>query len=284
MIRIGFVAAWLVAVLVQVSAAQVSQEEAYRRLQARHKETGGQKTADNATKVLQLEQELHATRTALERAMQELQAVRTENDQLRSRLQAKDIPPTAPNAAIAPPPARPLQGPTRPEAIGGFRAAKWGMSREQVMKTEAREAHSNSGNVLMYEDKIAGLDVTVGYVFAGDVLVRGVYLATEEHSNKNLFLDDFAILVEAITQKYGKPAEEKTYWSNRLFVDDPEQYGMAISVGHLTKYTEWDLPDSKILVGIRGDNHDITLKAEYSSKQHAGMEQRMKDAQDKAKL
>ncbi len=54
----------------------------------------------------------------------------------------------------------------------------------------------------------------------------------EKHSNDNLYITDYNSLVSSLPGKYGEPKSQDALWSDKLFKDDPEDYGFAIAIGH----------------------------------------------------
>jgi hypothetical protein len=168
------------------------------------------------------------------------------------------------NAHSAPPKA------PGPNAAGNFRGVAWGTSRKAVVSAVGEPDLEQSG-LLGYNTEVAGFPAIAGFIFVSDKLVRGKYVFTQPHSNKTDFLTDYGSLQEGLSSKYGKPDKDKTYWSNDLYQDDYSEWGMAVSVGHLSKFTTWQTATEDINLAITGDNYSITLSAEYASKAHKAM-------------
>lgn len=151
-----------------------------------------------------------------------------------------------------------------------FRSAKWGMSRKQVIATEGKEPDmTRSGGLIAYNTKVSGMSCMAVYRFVKDQLVMGRYVFTVKHVNANLYLSDFDQLKEIITKKYGKPTEENVYWSSNLYKSNPNHWGMAISAGHLSKYTTWENQATKMIIALSGDNFKVHIGLDYYSKRLA---------------
>ena len=153
---------------------------------------------------------------------------------------------------------------------GGFREAKWGVSKEQVRITEKtkflKADKSNDGlDYLAYRTTQGGIEILLSYYFAESKLVAGRYIFLAEHTNKNLFIDDFYRIKSSISQKYGEPGMDVSNWKNDLYKDDPSEWGMAVSVGHLSYQAVWRLLDTEIILELSGDNFDIDLDVDYAS-------------------
>lgn len=153
----------------------------------------------------------------------------------------------------------------------GFRKVMWGMSAEQAKEIETAEfvkrvkggGDFKGLDILFYTSNISGLDCAVVYYFADNMLTRARYLITEEHANENLYIEDFVKIKNQLVEKYGSPDRDDTIWSNDLYQDDPSEYGMAVSVGHLMYVAEWYPPETIIQLLLRGDNYNVSLWVEY---------------------
>ena len=168
-----------------------------------------------------------------------------------------------------------------------FRKTKWGNSVEKVKSSEAPTILLGDGNTLITRGSVAGLECTIGYCFVNGKLWRGVYAFSETHSNKNMFITDYNSIKDILIEKYGEPEglamidsalkrfpensnlkylEGGMVWLNDLYADDKSQYGLAVSIGHLTYYCEWEIGDTKIHMVLSGDNYNINHILVYYSK------------------
>lgn len=103
------------------------------------------------------------------------------------------------------------------EAKYDFRKANWGMSKEQVKATEDKKPDFEDNTMLSYEVTISEKDFECAYLFLEDKLYGSGYLFFGEHTNKNLYIDDYEELKEILTKEYGKPKIDKVTWKNGLF-------------------------------------------------------------------
>lgn len=155
----------------------------------------------------------------------------------------------------------------------GFRQTLWGMNKGQVKKREAGKVYKEEKmtgamaglDILVYQENIAGLDCLIAYYFAENKLTRARYLFSSEHSNKNLFIQDYKNVQTQLSEKYGKPYRDDVIWSNDLYKDDLSEYGTAVSLGHLQYATEWKQPETYIQLTLHGDNFEISHWVEYTS-------------------
>jgi hypothetical protein len=146
-----------------------------------------------------------------------------------------------------------------------FRGMPWGSPPSTIKSKESSKLETESADGIVYSGEVAGLTCIFGFNFIDNQLVFGKYVITESHTNKNGYIQDFRSLKEGLTLKYGQPIEENVYWQNDLYRDDYSNWGMAISVGHLSMFTKWIVGDTEILLGITGDNFDISLSVDYYS-------------------
>lgn len=167
---------------------------------------------------------------------------------------------------------------------GSFRQAQWGMSKEEVKKTETGDILRDDETVLAYKDSVSGLDALVVYIFAGNRLVRAKYSFINKHANKNDFMTDFSSIADAMIAKYGKPKENRTIWKKELWRDNRDHWGMAISTGDLVFLKEWDAGDTEICHILSGDNFDISHVVEYTSKSLKSLEETKKKETERQKL
>jgi hypothetical protein len=168
-----------------------------------------------------------------------------------------------------------------------FRDASWGMTMESVLQLESKQPDSKGKNrigmdLIAYAGQAGNLDCLYVYFFAENKLVQGRYMFTGEHVNENAYIEDFNTVKKSLTDKYGKPKEDRMVWRNNLYKDDPDHWGMAVSAGHLIYEANWVTEDTDILLHLTGDNFKITHLLQYTStiKEHADL---IKKAEEKAK-
>lgn len=146
-----------------------------------------------------------------------------------------------------------------------FRSARWGWSRKQVRASETGAPSEARDGYLVWKRRVMGLPCYAMFRFLNDRLVAGKYVFLVEHTNNTDFISDYRNLVDMLTKKYGRPTDDDTFWSNDLYRDDPQEWGMAVAVGHLHLFSHWDVARTRIVAGLLGDNFEITLGVEYES-------------------
>lgn len=177
--------------------------------------------------------------------------------------------PTQEPERITTPTAEPTSPPNQDSSAeeADFRSINWGMSIAEVEEAEG-EANFAVSDSLVYDDlSVAGIDVVLVYYFnESDQLYSAIYKSAETHTNKNDFIDDYKKVVEALTEKYGKPLDSGTIWKDDLYKDDPTDWGMAVSAGHMIMYAKWETENTDIMIALTGDNFEISTMIGYESK------------------
>ena len=163
-----------------------------------------------------------------------------------------------------------------------IRSVEFGMSPSEVKQNEdanlVKEGDQDYLYYVMYRDDVGGYQALIAFIFAQDKLTRVRYSFTEEHTNRNLFIDDFNSIDKILIKKYGPPSELKNHvWSDDLYKDNRSDYGMALAVGHLAIQSSWETSGMKIFHTISGDNYNINHDIEYQSKQYKSLETKAKE-------
>jgi hypothetical protein len=158
-----------------------------------------------------------------------------------------------------------------------FRKTAWGMSPAEVKASESAEfqGYSKKDKMMFFSGQVASMPALIGYIFADDKLNSGAYVFEGKHTNSNKYLDDFTKLEEMLVQKYGNPQKDKTTWSSDLFKDNPQHWGMAVSMGYLSHSILWETASTTILLSLSGDNFKVTLQIFYLPKGQLDILQQM---------
>lgn len=160
------------------------------------------------------------------------------------------------------------------QPIEGFRNVRWGSTTDDVRRSEtAQVTHEETPNdrrkIMGYKDRLAGMNVQIGYELYDNKLIGGIYVLTDTHVNKNDYISDYEKLRKLLEEKYGPPKFWGPVWKNSMFKDNPDSYGLAVSAGHLTYGTVWETPESTIILGLSGDNYQVNLTLVYTSLDYA---------------
>jgi len=165
-----------------------------------------------------------------------------------------------------------------------FRNVRWGMTIKEVKDRETAvfvtEGDVAGEHIIMYKESLTAgsstYNVGIYYIFAKGILVRAKYVLDETYVNKNLYFVPFNSFKDVLTQKYGEPKSDNTAWTNDLYRDDPSNYGLAVSIGHLNRLVSWETPRTKVFLGILGENFEVKVHVEYQSVEFKKLEDKVK--------
>jgi hypothetical protein len=160
-----------------------------------------------------------------------------------------------------------------------FRKTKWGMNMEEVARVEDLPLSSRDPQCLSYETTIIAYPAIVFYIFVQDKLVRAKYHFTFDHSNINDYFYDFKRVKEMLEKKYGMSTIDDEIWKNELYKDDYQEWGTAVSCGHLMYLTQWETDTTTISETLLGENFEVYFQIEYVSKTLGELENKMMEQQ-----
>jgi hypothetical protein len=156
-----------------------------------------------------------------------------------------------------------------------FRQSNWGMTKQEITNVEKSQLLDSLNNGIYYSTTIANKDCILFYSFLNSgKLESGGYMFDIEHMNQNDYIDDYTMLKNLLTSKYGKPIEDKTNWKNDLYKNYPQYYGMAIGMGYLTYKSIWVTENqttkvkTKIILFLYGDNLEVHITLGYHDKDY----------------
>ncbi|NDY58926.1 hypothetical protein G3N56_19495 [Desulfovibrio sulfodismutans] len=165
-----------------------------------------------------------------------------------------------------------------------LRSVKWGMSREDVVKSEGKKPILDKDNMLVFKDTLFGNQIHVMYIFADSKLCKAMYFLADEHTNKNDYIDDYDVFKETLDSKYGTPKDSRVLWKNELYAKDKEFYGQAISLGYLEMISIWETPTTRIACVLDGENFNVQLKVIYDSKEFIDLLKKENEKKEKSKF
>jgi len=154
-----------------------------------------------------------------------------------------------------------------------FRKTNWGMDKKTVKLTEPDDPSSEEDSAMIYSRKVAGMNALIGYIFAQDKLVRAKYMFHQDHDDLNAYITDQDNIKKALAKRYGKPAKERTVWTNELYKKIPSQWGIALGEGYVTFISVWETAKTEISLTLKGEKGKTDLWLEYKSKALAKLEQ-----------
>ena len=178
-----------------------------------------------------------------------------------------------------------------------FRQTSWGMSEAEVRAAEGNRQPSvsqgDSGIILRYDSApVAGMAAHVVYIFASGKLIRAKYIFDKDHAELNDFIADFRAVEPVLREWHGKPTDERAIWEDDSTQLEPKSYldqdratpssilpsdplvGLAVALGHLRLFTQWQDSRTKITHALTGEDSRIVHQVEYKSVELGGLEKR----------
>ena len=146
-----------------------------------------------------------------------------------------------------------------------FRNVNWSMTVEEVKNAETAKLRQENAKALVYSTTLNNDNFYLVYHFGEEGLYHAFYQYNEKHTNKNSFLNAYDDLKTILQNKYGTPEVDKVDWLNDLHINNPENYGLAISTGHLEKRAQWSTDTTQVDLILSGDNFKINLHVAYTS-------------------
>lgn len=146
-----------------------------------------------------------------------------------------------------------------------FRRVRWGMSRKEVLASEAVPPVKNDASSVEYTVQFLGYDCAVEYTFINDALTRAGFKISQPHVDPALYYKDYEDLKKYLAPMYGIAVSDKCDWKNEMYRQDRSKWGFAVSLGFLTCMSRWRNARTEITLTISGGNHRIATNLEYSA-------------------
>jgi hypothetical protein len=144
------------------------------------------------------------------------------------------------------------------------RKARWGMTREEVKKSENLQLLSDRKDLVEYKFMLLGIKSKIQYKFVDNRLSGAEYVIEQDDVNPGRFYDDFKALRGFLRQLYNAPVSDEKTWSNDIYKADEKNWGFAISLGFLTCKTSWQSATTRIYLTQTGGNHMINTSIQYA--------------------
>ena len=158
--------------------------------------------------------------------------------------------------------------------VPNFRSSHWGDNKSDVILQEGQPnifaGQEGADDNYSFNTFVADMHCQVCFQFIEDKLVSGVYYFKQSHTNQNDFIKDYNNLFELLSKKYGAPIKDEEIWSNELYRDELDQYGFAVSIGHLSYLARWIDDVTEINLALMGDNYQADLILTYTGRKYKG--------------
>jgi len=163
--------------------------------------------------------------------------------------------------------------PTKPKQTPfDFRKTKWGMTTEQVKKTEESpivfEGWSDVDDaiILYFKEKVYRFESFITYIFKDGKLVQASY--SFEPNDKEDYISDYESIIEALIEKYSEPIDVVMEWSDSTYIEDEKKWETALALGHLKRSGIWETQRTMIELLLFGKDNNIIMQIDYSDKKY----------------
>lgn len=160
-----------------------------------------------------------------------------------------------------------------------FRKTRWGMSIEEVKRSENSKPADGTKvgrfYFLHYVDTVAGLEAELNYTFEENLLTDAKYIFNDNLSKEIEPTEYFNRIKDSINKEYGEPIQYSEVWTKDQYKDKPELHNKALYAGDVSYAAFWQTPDTVISLMLFKNIFDggINLIATYSKR-------RIKDGSD----
>lgn len=147
-----------------------------------------------------------------------------------------------------------------------FRNAKWGDTKEEVIRYETLTNPEINDDSIIYETKLDNKNVYLYYAFKNDKLIGALYSLNENTQTyyKMQYYDDWKKL---ITKKYGSPNLDKKYKLSYV-ADYCSDEAQAIECGFIEYRSEWKNKNTNIRLLLQKGEETPNLLLLYYDKNY----------------
>jgi len=161
--------------------------------------------------------------------------------------------------------AAPPEEAASPVAAEVFAGAKWGDSKGHLRRLcPATKRVKGAPDALSWNTEIAGVPATAVFEF-GDEGLAGVRVEfTAYHADKSLYVADYRAVASELGEVLGAPLAEEAVWTDDLYRDHSDQWGIALAAGMVVFGRSWSSDVAHVAHSIRGRQLDVIHVLQYS--------------------
>ena len=161
-----------------------------------------------------------------------------------------------------------------------FRNTRWGMSKEDLLASEAGEPVAKTDTQIGYFTEILDKNIYVAFIFDDEHLVSALYALRDMRENLEDSFKDFEDFKKILIMKYGEPnAGQGDIWADPSFGDkdtlkalllDRSKYEEALKQGQILHAAMWKTDKTWIKVALSKmmEGHTCGVTVEYKSVRH----------------
>lgn len=155
-----------------------------------------------------------------------------------------------------------------------FKKFRWGVSPSEVKSIEGEplfdgDVSGQNAEYIAYKTSAVGLDMFLAYYFCDSGLYQVRYILTEEHTNEDLYIEDYEKFRSAMTKKYGTPLFDYVKWNDdsmkEYYQKNGKSMGDALCYGYCSYITWYATDRTDIWMTMDADNYEISMIIDYKS-------------------
>ncbi|MFK7844001.1 MAG: hypothetical protein AB8G77_01780 [Rhodothermales bacterium] len=146
-----------------------------------------------------------------------------------------------------------------------FREMTWGMTVDEVKEIEGMKVLDENENMFVYAVKIADREAILFYKHDNNKVVEGGYSFQQHYDDKNDYVNEYEALKKELTAEFGGPTIDEMLWKNDLYREDQDSLGLAVGMGYLIYWADWEAGDTIIELALHGNNNLHVLAMNYAS-------------------
>jgi hypothetical protein len=164
-----------------------------------------------------------------------------------------------------------------------FRQVKWGMSKEDVKKTEKLEIYSESETFLFYNIVLNKTNMWLIYKFIDNKLYLSAYTTYEKYTNGLKYIEIYESFKDSLTKKYGNPTGIIDNVPDE-YIKYPQYLETGLLTGKVNYNSFWTLPKTEIVCKVYGGEYSAKTLIQYGSVEYKYLEQKQIDKETKDNL
>ena len=139
----------------------------------------------------------------------------------------------------------------------------WGMPKDEVTATQGPGYYNIDNDTIRYDRiRIDDFASDAEYTFTDEKLSQAIYFIKpdSEYENKEQYLDDYKLLVEKYTKRYGAPSIEEIQFAEGKETEDSKEQADLLNKGMILFRTAWQTETTDIRVNMaKNEQNEIVI-------------------------
>ncbi|MEI7725882.1 MAG: hypothetical protein WCK09_12305 [Bacteroidota bacterium] len=146
-----------------------------------------------------------------------------------------------------------------------FRNVTWGMDSSHVKQAEKAKYIDSKNNRIVYSVKLDNQDAKIFFYFtSGNQLYKAFYMMNLESKNPSVFVKNYLMMQELLTEKYHAPYSNSAKTINGRTIT-PEEWASNLVSDNLNLETKWKTDKTDIGLCLYSLSDELILEISYTS-------------------